>query len=63
MCKNLIKVKSKNPYNIKYSYIPCGKCEECRKAVKTQWTTRLKAEIEYYHTNLNFNVRIFNFNL
>ena len=55
-CKNYIKIKSKSEYGIKWSFIPCGKCEECRKARKNEWTVRLKAEIEEYHTNLHYKV-------
>lgn len=55
-CKNYIKIKSKSQYGLKWAYIPCGKCEECRKTLKNEWTTRLKAEIEEYHTKLNYKV-------
>ena len=57
MCLNYINIKkSKNPYNIKSAFIPCGWCEECRQHQKNEWTTRLKAEIEEYHTNMGYNV-------
>lgn len=57
MCLNYIKIKkSKNPYNVQYTYASCGYCSECRKAAQNEWTTRLKAEIEEYHTNLKYNV-------
>lgn len=59
MCTTPIKVKSKNPYNKKFTYISCGKCEQCRKAQKIQWTNRLKSEIEHYHTERGWNVGFF----
>ena len=59
MCTNLIKIKSKNPYQKLLSWVPCGKCSECRRANKSQWSTRLNAEIEHYHTNLKYNVGFF----
>lgn len=55
-CKNPIKVKSKNPYGLKYCFIPCGHCEECRKAKKNEWTIRLNGEIEEYHTKMGYKI-------
>lgn len=59
MCTSPMKIKSKNPYNKKYAYISCGKCEQCRAEQKKQWTNRLKSEIEHYHTKLGWNVGFF----
>lgn len=56
MCKEYLKIKSKNPYGIKENYIPCGKCSECRKNIKAEWTNRAKAEIEEYHMHRKYNV-------
>lgn len=55
-CKNLMKIRSNNPYNISETYIPCGHCSECRKIQKNEWTTRLKSEIEYYHNVKHYRV-------
>lgn len=56
MCLSRIKVKSKSPYGIKYSYVPCGHCEECRASTQNQWTARLMSEIEEYHVKRGYNV-------
>lgn len=55
MCKEYLTIKSKNFYGIKTNYIPCGKCSECRKAKKAEWTNRAKTEIEEYVMKRGYN--------
>lgn len=45
MCYNYMKVRSKSPQGVKYSFIPCGHCAECRNASRMQWSTRLALEL------------------
>lgn len=46
MCTRLkMCVKSLSPSGIKYSFLPCGKCYECRTLERDSWTSRLRAEI------------------
>lgn len=56
MCKNLIRIKSKNTYNIKKAFIPCGWCDECRLMQKTEWTNRLLTEMDYYQKKYKYKV-------
>lgn len=56
MCTNLIHVRSKNPYNVTYAHVPCGKCDECRKAIQNQWQCRLFAELEEFRVKRGWNV-------
>lgn len=55
MCKEYLTIKSKNYYGIKKNYIPCGKCSECRKAAKAEWTNRAKTEIQEYVMKRGYN--------
>lgn len=57
MCKHQIGIRRvKNPYNITGAFIPCGWCDECRRRQKTEWTSRLYGELDYYHTQRKWNV-------
>lgn len=47
MCVQYMKIKSVQSKAPKLSFIPCGKCEECRQAKKNQWTFRLRCELDY----------------
>lgn len=44
MCTMSLKIKSVNPSGLKYAFVPCGKCAECRKSYQSQWFFRLAAE-------------------
>ncbi len=46
MCFHRMKIKSYNPSAPKFGFVPCGKCEECRKANKNAWAFRLSVELE-----------------
>lgn len=46
MCLVPMKIKSVSPSGQKYSFVPCGKCAECRKSYQSQWFFRLAAELE-----------------
>lgn len=46
MCLVPMKIKSVSPSGQKYSFIPCGKCAECRKSYQQQWFFRLACELE-----------------
>lgn len=52
----MIPIRSKNPYNIKKGYVPCGKCDECRLVKKTEWTNRLLIEMDYYQKKHGYKV-------
>lgn len=56
MCLSLINVRSKSPYGIRMTSVPCGHCEECRRTRRNQWTARLMAELEEYHVKRGYNV-------
>lgn len=56
MCLSLIRVKSKSPYGIRMTTVPCGHCEECRRTRQNQWTARLMSELEEYHVKRGYNV-------
>lgn len=46
MCtKSYFRIKSVSPAGIKYSYLPCGKCYDCRQSLKSQWIFRVRAEL------------------
>lgn len=42
-----IKHSNSSPLGATSFFVPCGKCEECRAAVKNAWAFRLRSEIEY----------------
>lgn len=44
MCTNYLKVNSDSYAGVKYAFVPCGKCADCRKANQNSWTWRLLAE-------------------
>ena len=46
MCSHLMKIKSVRSNAPKYAYVPCGKCEECRRSQKSQWAFRLRCELD-----------------
>lgn len=46
MCLVPMKIKSRSPSGIKYSFIPCGKCAECRTSIKNAWFFRLAVELQ-----------------
>lgn len=46
MCIQPIKIRSFNPVSPQLAWIPCGKCEECRKSLKNSWSMRLALELE-----------------
>lgn len=46
MCtKSYFRIKSVSPAGIKYSFLPCGKCFDCRQSLKSQWIFRVRAEL------------------
>lgn len=56
MCYSKFTVHSKSLYGVRQVQVPCGHCQQCREIQQSQWTTRLKAEIEEYHVKKNYNV-------
>ena len=46
MCYHPVKVNSVSGHGATFSFVPCGKCEECRQSSKNAWSFRLCAEIE-----------------
>lgn len=44
MCLQFIKLKTKSQNGLKYGYVPCGKCADCRKKIKQSWNFRLNSE-------------------
>ena len=44
MCTHYLKVKSSSYAGVKYAYVPCGKCVDCRKAAQNAWNWRLLSE-------------------
>lgn len=42
-----IQKKTVSPIGAKSFFVPCGKCEECRKVVKNAWAFRLRSELEW----------------
>lgn len=47
MCVRQVLVKSISPNAPKISFVPCGRCEECRDSKKYQWQFRLRAELDF----------------
>lgn len=46
MCtKSYFRIKSVSPAGIKYSFLPCGRCFDCRQNLKSQWIFRVRAEL------------------
>lgn len=46
MCLRALEIKSKHKGAPIYSFVPCGKCEECRDSKRIQWTFRNRCELE-----------------
>lgn len=53
-----IKQVPNSPFGLSSIFVPCGKCEECRKAIKNAWGFRLRAELENCIKN-KFNTMFF----
>ena len=51
MCVQYMKIKSAHRLAPKAAFIPCGKCEECRRAANSQWFFRLRSELEWCRKN------------
>ena len=49
MCVQLVKIKAASPYGQDFAFVPCGKCEECRDSVRSQWFFRLRTELDWCH--------------
>lgn len=56
MCKDPLKIKSISPYGVKESFVPCGRCAECRKSMAIGWSVRLRSEIDYYRIHNGYNI-------
>jgi hypothetical protein len=56
MCRDLIRIKSTNPYNVTECYVPCGQCAECRARSASDWSIRLRSEMDYYREKQGFQV-------
>ena len=48
MCMCDMKIKGVNLHGIHRSYVPCGKCEECRNMERSAWQFRFQCEVEEY---------------
>lgn len=46
MCLVPMKVKSVNPAGVKFAFVPCGKCAECRASYRSGWFFRLSVEMQ-----------------
>lgn len=46
MCMAYLKVRSVLKTGVKYAFVPCGKCEECRKLEQSSWYFRLSSELQ-----------------
>ena len=47
MCQRMyMNIKSVSPYGIKRSFLPCGKCQECRDVAHMSWNFRLRSQLE-----------------
>lgn len=44
--RNIPYSKEKDPRAFSSTFVPCGKCEECRRSKQMSWTWRLQAEFE-----------------
>lgn len=47
MCYAPLKIKSTSTTGVRFAYVPCGKCEECRNIQRHGWSFRLQSELEY----------------
>lgn len=44
MCTKYLKVNSDSYAGVKYAFVPCGKCADCRKSNQNAWSWRLLSE-------------------
>lgn len=58
MCMIPMKINSRSSHGIKYSFIPCGKCAECRTSLKNAWFFRLAVELQECQ-KLNWHIGFF----
>lgn len=58
MCVQYMKIKSAHRLAPKAAFIPCGKCEECRRSANSQWFFRLRSELEWCRKN-SWNIGFF----
>lgn len=47
MCLQYVKLKTRNQTGIRYAYVPCGKCVDCRRKMQSAWQWRLNSEFHY----------------
>ena len=47
MCLQYIKLKTRNSAGLRYAYVPCGKCVDCRRKMQSAWQFRLNSEFHY----------------
>lgn len=47
MCLQYIKLKTRNTAGLRYAYVPCGKCVDCRRKMQSAWQFRLNSEFHY----------------
>lgn len=47
MCNKLhLSINSVSPYGVRHGFVPCGKCEDCRNALRSSWVFRLRVELD-----------------
>lgn len=47
MCTKLfIPIKAVNSAGVRCGWVPCGKCEDCRNAMRSSWVFRLRVELD-----------------
>ena len=51
MCIEFLKIRAKNKYAPQGYFVPCGKCEECRRSLNSQWFFRLRSELDWCRRN------------
>lgn len=57
MCLNYLKIRNvHSAYGVRFAHLPCGKCSDCRKRMRAEWSNRLSIELEHYHTKLRWRV-------
>lgn len=44
MCTHYVKIKNSSPTGVRYAYVPCGKCADCRRKAQEAWKFRLYSE-------------------
>ena len=47
MCTQYVKTRTKNSNGVKFCYVPCGKCADCRKKMQNAWMFRMNSEFLY----------------